>query len=280
MAAPRIHHLNCGTMCPRGRRFLAGEGGLFESTRLVCHVLLIEHDGSLTLVDTGFGSHDVNNRGQLGRPFLAVVRPQLILGETASARVAELGLDPGEVRHIVLTHMDLDHAGGLPDFPNAEVHVFAGEHRAAMHPTLRERSRYIPAQWAHGPRWVPHTFTGEDWFGFETVRPMPGGGDEILMIPLAGHTRGHTGVAVRWGSGWLLHCGDAYFHRSEVATPPSCPLGLQVFETLNQADGKLRHANQERLRELADRHHGEVELICAHDPVLLDQAQARAGHDA
>jgi hypothetical protein len=47
-----------------------------------------------------------------------------------------------------------------------------------------------------------------------------------------------------------------------------------VFEAMVQADGKLRHQNQERLGELARRHAGEVELICSHDPVLLDRAQA------
>lgn len=34
-----------------------------------------------------------------------------------------------DVRHIVLTHLDLDHAGGLPDFPHAKVHVHATEPR-------------------------------------------------------------------------------------------------------------------------------------------------------
>ncbi len=261
-------------MCPWGKRLLSGEGGLLETTRLVCHALLIECTNGLTLVDTGYGTGDVRNPRQLGRPFLTLVRPQLDPCETASSQLSGLGFDPGDVRHVVLTHLDLDHAGGLVDFPQAEVHVFAREHQAAMSPTWRERSRYVPDHWAHGPRWVPHTVAGEEWLGFESVRAVPEGDDEILMIPLPGHTRGHTGVAVHRGDRWLLHCGDAYFHRGEVATPPHCPAGLRAFQALNQVDGKLRHQNRERLRELANRHGSEVELICSHDPVLLDQAQA------
>ena len=90
------------------------------------------------------------------------------------------------------------------------------------------------------------------------------------MIPLIGHSRGHTGLAVRDGDRWLLHCGDAYFNRNEINTPPSCPAGLAAFQTLMAAHAKARTANQERLRELARAHGDQVRLFCAHDPVELD----------
>ena len=60
-----MHHLNCGTMCPWGRRLLNGDGGWLEPGRLVCHVLLIESSDGLVLVDTGFGTEDVRNPAQL-----------------------------------------------------------------------------------------------------------------------------------------------------------------------------------------------------------------------
>ena len=106
------------------------------------------------------------------------------------------------------------------------------------------------------------------------MRILPGLGSEVLLIPLAGHSLGHSGVAIRTGEGWLLHCGDAYFHHDEVATPPACPPGLRFFQLLNAADGKRRRANQERLRELVARHGEEVRLLCSHDPHELDLAQA------
>ncbi|MHB8491097.1 MAG: MBL fold metallo-hydrolase, partial [Solirubrobacteraceae bacterium] len=131
--APRtIHHLNCGTMCPRGARLLAGRGGLLASARLVCHCLLIEGAEGLVLVDTGFGLQDTRNPQQLGRPFTMLVRPRADATETAVSQVRGLGFDPGDVRHIVTTHLDLDHAGGLPDFPGAEVHLLGRELHAAM----------------------------------------------------------------------------------------------------------------------------------------------------
>jgi glyoxylase-like metal-dependent hydrolase (beta-lactamase superfamily II) len=275
--APRaIHHLNCGTMCPRGARQLAGSGGLLAETRLVCHCLLVEGAEGLVLIDTGFGLDDARNPRQLGALFKALVRPRASAAECAVSQLREQGFDPDDVRHIVATHLDLDHAGGLPDFPDAEVHVLGRELQAAMNPSRRERDRYIAAHWAHGPRWIEHEPAGEQWFGFDSVRALPASDDEILMIPLAGHTWGHACVAVRQQSGWLLHCGDAYFNHGEVETPPHCPWGLRAFQVFNQVDSAARRHNQERLRELALRHGDDVELICSHDPRLFDRHHAAA----
>ncbi len=104
-----------------------------------------------------------------------------------------------------------------------------------------------------------------EWLGFDSVRIMPGSDAEILLIPLPGHTLGHTGVAVKLSDHWLLHCGDAYFHYGEVQTPPHCPWALRAVQVLDQVDGAARRQNRERLHELAQRHMDDVELICSHD---------------
>jgi glyoxylase-like metal-dependent hydrolase (beta-lactamase superfamily II) len=268
----RIHHLNCGTLCPHGARLINGEGGLFAPARVVCHCLLIESGDGLVLLDTGFGTEDTRNPRQLG-PAFSLMRPLAEIGETALRQVEGLGFAAGDVRQIVTTHLDPDHSGGLPDFPEAEVHLFKRELEVALNPGLRDRPRYIGAHWKHNPRWVEHEVEGDEWFGFEGVRILPGLDAEVLLIPLIGHSRGHSGVAIKTGEGWILHCGDAYFHHGEVATPPSCPPGLRLFQRLNAAETKRRIANQERLRELVARHGDEVQLLCSHDPFELDRAQ-------
>jgi glyoxylase-like metal-dependent hydrolase (beta-lactamase superfamily II) len=248
---------------------LTGEGGLLAPAKLVAHCLLIEGAEGLVLVDTGFGLDDVRKPRQLGRAFGALVRPVLDADETAISQIRALGFQPGDVRNIITTHLDLDHAGGLPDFPDAEVHLLGRELQAALNPPWQERLRYVAAHWAHGPRWVQHEGGGEEWFGFDGVRVLPDSDAEILLIPLIGHSAGHTGVAIRQGDGWLLHCGDAYFHHGEVQTPPHCPPGLRAFAAFDQVDGEARRGNVERLRELAQRHGEEVELICSHSEPTL-----------
>jgi glyoxylase-like metal-dependent hydrolase (beta-lactamase superfamily II) len=263
-------------MCPRGARLITGEGGLLSSAELVCHCLLIEGAEGLVLVDTGFGLGDVRNPRQLGVPFTTAFRPRALAAETAASQIRELGFEPSDVRHIVATHLDLDHAGGLPDFPDAEVHLLGLELEAAMHHGWRERPRYIAEHWAHGPRWVEHGVEGDQWLGFDSVRILPGSDAEILLIPLLGHTLGHTGVAVRHSERWLLHCGDSFFHRGELQSPPRCPPLLRVFEGLDSVDDAARRQNQERLRELALRHPDEVELFCSHDATMLARYQQPA----
>jgi glyoxylase-like metal-dependent hydrolase (beta-lactamase superfamily II) len=270
-----IHHLNCGTLCPYGGKLVTGEGG-FGGAQICCHCLLIEAGEALVLVDTGLGTDDVARpHRRLGVPFTVAFRPQARRGETALEQLRGLGFDPADVAHIAITHLDLDHAGGLPDFPAAEVHVFAPERSAAVDPKLRDRARYPAAHFAHGPRWVEHSVDGDRWFGFESVRVLPGVEPEVALIPLLGHSAGHSAIAVRDREGWVLHCGDAYFHHGEVSSPPSCPPALRVFQTAMAADNSARVANQARLRELARDHGDEVRLFCSHDPVELERARRR-----
>jgi len=234
---------------------------------MVAHVLLLERPGGLVLVDTGFGTGDLADRARLGRPFLAAVRPELDPGETALAQLRARGHDPADVTDIVLTHLDLDHAGGIADFPHARVHVHATEHAAATRPTRRERARYVPGQWAHGPRWTLHEESGDQWLGFAAVTALA---DDVLLIPLHGHTRGHAGVAVRRYDGrWLLHAGDAFFHVGQLQAPPTCPVSLTAFQRLMAVDNRQRVANLERVQELART--GEVTVICAHDKAQYDE---------
>jgi glyoxylase-like metal-dependent hydrolase (beta-lactamase superfamily II) len=263
-------------MCPRGGRLIAGEGGLLSGARIVCHCLLIEGAQGLMLVDTGFGLADTRNPRQLGVLFTSLIRPRTDVAETAISQIRALGFEPDDVRDILTTHLDLDHSGGLPDFPEAQVHLLGRELEAAMSPGWRERVRYLEVHWAHGPHWVQHFVGGDEWFGFESVRVLPGSDDEILLIPLPGHTLGHTGVAIRQPDGWLLHCGDAYFDHGEVQTPAHCPPALRLYQELGQVDGTSRRENRERLRELARRQAGDVELICSHDAVTLARYQAGA----
>lgn len=271
----KVHHLNCGSMCPLGQRLINGEGGWLSPARMCCHCLLVEGRHGLILVDTGLGTGDVAHPSRLGTAFNLLVRPRLQMSETALHQIRALGFDPGDVRHIVPTHLDLDHAGGLGDFPQAQVHVFEREHDAAMkRPSLQEKGRYIPAQWAHGPKWQRHRVDGERWMGFEAMRPLPDTDDEVLLVPLTGHTHGHCGVAVKGDGGWLLHCGDAYFYRGETETPPRFTPGLTLFQKIVQMDGPTRMANQQRLRELRQTHGHEVTLMCAHDPVEFERLSA------
>ena len=271
----RIHHLNCGCMCPVGGRLWDGVSR-GPTAQLVCHCLLVETDSSaLVLVDTGIGSRDVEDPYERLSPlFIHMNRIQLEHRYTALAEVTSRGFSPRDVRHIVLTHLDFDHAGGLEDFPEATVHVLQPEAEAAEHRSgFIRRRRYRPEQWDEVDDWSFYDRGGERWFGFDAVRGLVGLPPEILMIPLPGHSAGHAGVAIDTPEGWLLNAGDAYFYRREMDADPTCTPGLAAYQRLMEEDRPTRLYNQERLRALANDRRSNVRIFCSHDPVELAALQ-------
>ena len=271
----RIHHLNTGTMCPIGQRLVNGSGSIFRRARMVCHCLLIETGDGLVLVDTGIGMDDIAEPPRLGRKWVRQTTPRLDPAETALQQVKALGHSPNDVRHLLLTHLDRDHAGGLPDFPKAKVHVHRKEYdMAVVHRIAPPRGRYITDQWKHGPDWSFYGEGGEDWFGFKGVRALGDREPDILVIPLPGHTPGHCGIAVRGPDKWLLHAGDSYFFHGQMDTPPlRTPLVLGLFQRKADMDRAARVTNQERLRVLNASHRAEVTIFNSHDPVDYERCR-------
>lgn len=274
----RVHHLNCGAHCPLGGALFDGVSkGLFAS--IPTHCLLIETNDGLVLVDTGYGFRDIAQpHPRLPRPWRGLLNIQLRESDTALRQVEALGFSRRDVRHIVLTHLDFDHAGGIEDFPGARVHVLRAERNAAG--SLRRgfvaQQRYRPLQWDEVRDWRTYSAGGEAWYGFDAVRNLDGLPPEILMIPLRGHTLGHAGVAVQTAEGWLLHAGDAYLHHAQVkSTPPHCPPGLAVYQRIMDTDRRARRHNQKRLRRLADERKDDVTVFCSHDAAELDSCQRR-----
>jgi glyoxylase-like metal-dependent hydrolase (beta-lactamase superfamily II) len=266
----RIHHLNCISACPLGGRLMDGRApSLLQRAELCCHCLLLETEGGLTLVDTGYGLRDVNDpQGRLSGFFLRLMDPDLREEMTAVRQIEALGFACADVRHILLTHLDFDHAGGLDDFPHAQVHLLRAEHDAATaQRTWLDRQRYRPRQWQHRQHWTTYAAgEGGSWHGFDCVRDLRGLPPSVLLVPLAGHTLGHAGVAVYSEGRWLLLAGDAYFHHREMDwAAPWCTPGLRAYQTLMEKDRGARLANQLRLRTLRHLSGSTIEVFCAHD---------------
>lgn len=256
----RVHHLDCACI----------QGLAIRGRDLACHCLLIETPRSgLVLVDTGLGRQDlIDPAPRFGLEFsYGYARPKRDVRYAAIEQLRARGYAPTDVRHIVLTHMDLDHVGGLVDFPHAEVHLHAAELAAARaRRGFKAKRRYRPAFWSHAPTFRSYDEQGEPWFGFEAVRKLAGLPEEILLIPLFGHTLGHCGVAVQGERGWLLHAGDAYFDPREIdGDRRRCALQVGIFQAIVQTDRRQRLANQARLRRLR-RGHPEVDVFSAHNP--------------
>jgi len=252
----KVRHLNCGTMRMLG-------------TPVVSHVLLIETSNGLVLIDSGYGLDDIADPARRIGPARHLTRPALNPAETAARQVERLGFRRDDVRHIILTHLDHDHTGGLSDFPHAQVHVTTAEAVGAIRsPSLRERMRYRPAQWAHHPKIIEHNPAGDKWQGFAAAEQLDTIAPGIVLISLPGHTRGHAAVAVDTGGRWLLHAGDAFYHHGTLDGHSRVPAILRAGETLVAYDPKKVRDNHSRLAELHRRADPALVIICSHDPAL------------
>lgn len=253
---------------------------IFQRGSLCCHCMLVETEAGLCLIDTGYGLHDVQQPGaRLSGFFLKLMSPDFREEMTAVRQIERLGFEASEVRHILLTHLDFDHAGGLDDFPKATVHLMARERDDAVaQRSWLDRQRYRPAQWSSRNRWQVHTpQEGELWHGFNCVRDLRGLPPEILLIPLQGHTTGHAGIAVKTANEWLFMAGDAYFHHLEMRWErPYCTPGLRMYQTLMEKDRDARLGNQQRLRELVRDQAGRVTVMCAHDNMEFETLARRS----
>ncbi|HEY0981807.1 MULTISPECIES: MBL fold metallo-hydrolase [unclassified Schlesneria] len=243
----RIHHLNCGTLL------------VPNYPTVVCHCLLLEDPRGLALVDTGIGLLDVQSPlERLGQPLIEMAGFQFNEHDTAVRRMEKLGFSPNDVRHIILTHCDPDHAGGLADFPHATVHLAEEELANVQSGSLR----YIPTQFAHSPRWQTISQSQYDWWGL-SARSVPlGFSSEVLLVPLFGHTAGHCGVAIRQDKQWMLHAGDAYYLRAELTTDDH---PVSVLAAARADDDHARRVSLGQLRRLNNELSDVVQIIGYHD---------------
>ena len=234
-----IHCLNCFTCNARlPSHWLTGT---------LC--ILIETRQGLVLVDTGLGQDDYVHRSGILRTFQVLTITPLDPQEAAARQIARLGYKTEDVRHIVLSHMHFDHCGGLPDFPNARVHVHRREYEAFSGPIRDWRQlAYVRRHIAHRPDLALYDTGPERWFGLEAI-PLPFE-PEMWLIPLFGHSPGHCGIAIRTPQGWHFHVGDA------------APIGLAQYAPELLASCVLGpHAP--RLRQFRASH-PEIEMTTGH----------------
>jgi glyoxylase-like metal-dependent hydrolase (beta-lactamase superfamily II) len=214
--------------------------------------LLVETNEGLLLVDTGLGSGDYVDQALIHRVFRVVTIVPMNPEEASARRIARLGYRPEDVQHIVLTHMHFDHCGGLPDFPNATVHVHRNELDAFQGPRRTWLDfGYLRRHWAHGPDVVTYGRVTGKWYDFDAIRlPFE---PEMWLVPLFGHTRGHCGVAIRVPSGWHFHAGDA--------VPPGLDVDFPYW-----AIRLVLGSHTPRLLAFAAAH-PEVEMTAGHMPL-------------
>jgi glyoxylase-like metal-dependent hydrolase (beta-lactamase superfamily II) len=194
----------------RGRLHRNGIGVPREQRwRLPVPAFLVRHPAvGPILVDTGLHpSVATDPRLNLGRFGASLF--ELEQGEDAISQLREKGISPGDVAVVILTHLHLDHASAISEFPESVFVVSSEEwHEATEHGTLR--NGYRPQHYDHAFDYCTVDFDSED---VESYGPFGRsydlfGDGSVRLVFTPGHSAGHMSVICRLPRRDFVICGD------------------------------------------------------------------------
>src|SRR5262245_60764292 len=87
------------------------------------YVWLIRNANRTVLVDCGFDEAEASKRGRR-------------IARTPAGALEMLGVGPGKVEQLIVSHLHYDHSGTMRDFPNARFHLQAAEMAYATGPSM------------------------------------------------------------------------------------------------------------------------------------------------
>ena len=214
----RLHPIRTGTLKSPPGWFVKGDGLLSRVEAPVVSFALEHPAAGLVLIDAGL--HASPNFGRINSLAFAGMKRHGTVREALVAR----DLDPEAVALIVMTHMHVDHASGLSQFPGVEVLVCAREWRAAQEDGPRH-GYHRPQFEGISPRLVDLAADGEPADGFEQTHDVFGDGSVRLAFT-PGHTHGHCSVVVATATGPVLVAGDAIY-TLENLRPGRVPMRME-----------------------------------------------------
>lgn len=186
-------------------------------------------------------------------------------GRSLDEQVRAQGIDPAEVKHVALTHLHWDHAGGccrleldryVPCFPNATYHVQEAEWDTAIAANNVHKASYVPASL------TPLSERGQLRFHAGSGEIMPGVRFELTR----GHTKNHAVIWLEDGEANGCFMGDLIETSAHVPLP--------WISAYDYSAGDSYKARQRLYPEFARR---KTVLFIYHDPALAALRLVRDG---
>jgi N-acyl homoserine lactone hydrolase len=198
----KLYAFTCGYLTLPATFILKGDKGRIT---LPIPSYLIVHPKGKVLFDSGLHIQtQADPLGYAGEESLRFSEFHFLPGEEISSRLSAMHIDPGEITHLINSHLHYDHAGGNAQIPNADLVVqrIEWDHAMALPDT---DLAYFKKDFDIGQR--RQLITGEhDLFGDGTV----------VCLPTYGHTPGHQSLRVRTENKEYILCGDACYLKESL----------------------------------------------------------------
>jgi N-acyl homoserine lactone hydrolase len=219
----RIHVIETGRVQIKASQIIGRGHGLARriaplfdaewSDWLLINAYAIEHRDGVILVDTG-ASAGVKRLPRWHPYFRFCVRFEIEPEQEAGPQLKALGIGAADVKRVVLTHLHIDHDGGLGHFPISEILVTPAELRRASGAAGRLRG-YLPQRWpkAFNPR--PLVLDDGLYGPFPRSKRLTADG-MIVAVPTPGHTGDHLSVVVEDQDETVFIAGDASYNEAAM----------------------------------------------------------------
>ena len=168
----------------------------------------IEHPEGVIVVDTGAAAH-LKSLPRWHPYFQLSVRFDIEPEQEIGPQLRSRGIGARDIKTVVLTHMHIDHDGGLAHFPHSRI-VVSGDELARTSGIRGAILGYLPNRW---PKWFdpqPLAWQPTPYGPFMRSAPLTAAGD-VVAVPTPGHTPSHLSVIVRDGDEQIMFASDASY---------------------------------------------------------------------
>ena len=219
----RVHAIQTGRVRIKASQIIGRGHGLrrrlaplFDaewSDWLPVNAYAIEHRDGVILVDTG-ASASFMRLPRWHPYFRFCVRFDIEPEEEAGPQLKALGIGSADVKRVVLTHLHIDHDGGLSHFPTSEILVSPAELRRAAGVAGQLRG-HLPQRWPKAFDPKPLILDDGPYGPFPRSKRLTADG-AIVAVATPGHTRDHLSVIVEDGDKAVFIAGDASYNEETM----------------------------------------------------------------